>query len=427
MTHDERSPHDREERDGKDQTEGLNAWLDGLATGTRMSGVESDETLAAEWLTANYAAIVDAHLDPARQASTWRSLLDAQPGTVPGAAATSDPTGETTPASSGIQRMNRRSAMRRPAFAPTPTMSRIPARPAGLHSARRTSPTPSGWRLVGSRTMGVAATLLLVAMLAVSGFAVYLTAPRHPSEDPTSMSGIAAGSATPDSATPSVPADAREVTAQNCTAQPSDFGQIMSTLNERVPTSRLTNDQRIPVPLATMTGREIPLGHSSGTPPTTYSTTAISYQLPDGAAPDSALADQLTVLMGEYINCRPLAAASLSTTDMLLRQTLYYGGGGWFLAQLYADSQPSTFPKSRLQNFIGSKWFLFEWRTLDATHVGAYVAALPARAASDARQYNHSAYVVFARGDDGTWRIDDYRDIILGGCGSGYGQTWCNP
>ena len=188
MNHDhDRLPPDHGGPDAPER-EALNAWLDAMADGDPPPATDLDPDLrrAAEWLAGLYDTTIDAHLDPARQASTWRALLGSQPGGVPDVAATSGSDGDGTPAPREIHRTVRRGIMRRSTLAPTPLPLNISAPPASEHAARHTTPTPSGWRLVGSRTMGVAATLLLVAMLAASGFAVYLTAPRHHTDEPSS-------------------------------------------------------------------------------------------------------------------------------------------------------------------------------------------------------------------------------------------------
>ena len=165
---------------------------------------------------------------------------------------------------------------------------------------------------------------------------------------------------------------------------------------------------------------------TNGTPTVPYTRSLISYRLADGPAPEAALADQLTILMGEYVNCRPLAAASLSTVDLLLRQELYYAGGGWFLVNLFRDSQtPGAGQPIQFAN-AGRAFMLFDWRMLDDDHVGAYIGYRYPNA-QNYTIYGHFAYVAFVRGDDGKWRIDDLRLLENGECGFGSGSGWCNP
>lgn len=435
MTHDERSPHDREERDGKDQTEGLNAWLDGLATGTRMSGVERDETLvAAEWLTANYEDTVDAHLDPTRQASTWRALLGAESGSVPEAAAATVTEDDATPAPREIHHARRRAMMRRSAFAPTAMPPGASELPASERAVRRASPPPSGWRLVGSRSLGVAATLLLVAMLAASGFAVYLTAPRQQTGEPSSVPAIAAASATSEAATPSVPVDARDVVAQACSAQPVDFNQL---LNEIAPSTYgsssghqftwgalpfTTTGVTAPAPLVhafTFPASRPDAAQTDSTTPHFGADTITMYELPSAPPPNSNQIDAALGIFGQWMNCSPLRAASLSTDWLYERNIYLYGGGGAVLARLWQDSQQTTPESPPFEPGQPTGYRLFNWVMLDQSHIGAYISLpqIPSDGASFPRSYGPEGYVVFAIQGDGQILVDDYRDQTTGLCG----------
>lgn len=445
MTHDHDRPAPDHGDSGAPDREALNRWLNARADGDPLNtDLDPDLRRTAERLSALSDATIDAHLDPARRASSWQALVR------PAATPDRSPVSPATPIPVVHRRSPRRRIMQRSPTGPQPTVL-TNSRPAPLAriDAPQSPRRASGWRLVGSRTMGVAATLLLVAMLALSGVAVYLTAPRHSADGPTSIPAIAAGSATPD--TPSaatVPADVRDVIAQTCTAQPVNFNQLMTELAP-LPSQAATFGQLPPdqggLWFFTVGGPSVPtppvlasrhLFHPRGTPvgaPPGYTIPHIvftDYILPEGAPPTPAVVDAALTTFGQWINCSPLRAASLSTDALYQRNAYVYGGGGGALVALWQDSQRTTPSPDPFATGATTGWQLFDWTMLDPAHVAAFISSRPldsGNRAPSSRIYSPSAYVVFAMQPDGRWLVDDYRDQLNGTCGQAFADDWCNP
>ncbi len=386
---------------GAQQADALDAFLNGHAHGNPPPETGVDPALArtARRLQGLADATLDAHLDDGREARTWEALMrdtSARPRliAVPAAVLSTQRPGITTtsPAMS--------SGGRADAAAATASARVVPLRPAA---------PPSRLRRVGSQSLGLVATLTLVAMIGLSGLAVYLSAPRP--DEPGGLPLLAGVSPTAEIA----PADLRAIVPSACVQEPRDYDELMGLIAARLSVGQM--------------GGGIELEPGATSVPNPIDPGLPSFQLPDGPAPDEATQAAVVGVLDQFTGCTALRAASLTTDDYWARIAHQSDGGALNLVLLWSDSQfdPTTWapePDSSPPTDIeaarpGGGLPLYEaygFRLIDGERVGAYLRpgtrltgpeAGPSEAVNAA--FDHRGYVILRRQGDGRWLIDELK------------------
>lgn len=276
--------------------------------------------------------------------------------------------------------------------------------PGGVETAvtrivptRRAAP-PSRLRRLGSRSLGLVATLTLVALIGLSGLAVYLSAPRDPEGNFTQIGGAVSSTPAVDSVLQQ-PGDLVSVTATSCSVARADFDETM-----RVLAAPATDRSLLPASLA------------SAIPPVDM-WSATTYVLPQG---DNATNEQITAveqILGRVVVCSSLQEASLYTSDGLVR--LVYGSnyGYSIVIGLWQDDQAGA-PRAMPSGLdVHPRFELYGFRVLDDQHVAAYIELPGGTVFSDpstglGREYypkfDQRGYIVIEQQPDGQWLIDDF-------------------
>ena len=392
---------------GAQQADALDAFLNGLAHGNPPPETDVDPALArtARRLQGLADATLDAHLDNGRGARTWEALMrDASTRppliAVPAAVLSTQHPGITT-------------------TSPAMSSGGRSGAPAAVAWARvvplRTAAPPSRLRRVGSQSLGLVATLTLVAMIGLSGLAVYLSAPQR-NEDPESRSILAGASPTADTA----PVDSQEIFYGPCDVAPRDYDELMAMVAARI----VVADPVVPASVAISSTA----GGGNGPP---------RYQLPDGGAVPPETRAPLVALLGSWANCTPFLRTALSTDSFLVRSALEgpVAGPVTFFWWLYShpDAVPSVAPETAGDHAdvprpgdselaapgTPTNVFAYGLRLLDDRHIAAYLASpfLRTRVTGEdvgpevvgPPQYEEGGYVVFARQPDGRWLVDEWQ------------------
>lgn len=285
-----------------------------------------------------------------------------------------------------------------------------PGRPrlAKVIPISRSAP-PSWLRRFGSRSLGLVATLTLVALVGLSGLALYLSAPRP--DGPGGHALLAGASPTVDTA----PADSQEVFYAPCDVTPRDYDQLMARVSSRI----LVPDPTVPSSLA---GESGPFGPSGP-----------RYRLPEGGAVSLDVRTELVGVLGSWTNCTLFLRTALSTDDYLVRNALEGPGSGVVTFSWWLYSHPSAVPlaSNRFEegvppipdpgdselNPVGTSADVvaYGFRMLDEDHIVAYLASPHLEADGPGSvlvpvgppRYEESSYVAFVRQPDGHWLIDE--------------------
>jgi hypothetical protein len=320
------------------QSDRLDAFLDALAHGNpAMPPRDLDPTLATTVRHVHSLAgeSVAADIQRAGKAQRWEDLMRHN---VAHATVTPFPT-ITLPSSSSSS---------------APAMA--PPRPAVQRSRLRR---------LGGQSLGLVATLTLVLLVATSGLAVYLSAPRGGNE-PTMFP--AAFGATPEG-TPTtsagVPADLVHPILTACDVQPRTIENVLGVLATPL------NERTVELSLPQSFQRHPAGGADQGVP-------LNPINLPDGVVPDQAAIDAVTATFGQFQACARLQER--------LRTTALYTDHGLILAN-WISGEPNGVELVRLaqtpvpfegaQASIGqpSADALWGFRTLDDGRIAAWLLA----------------------------------------------------
>lgn len=292
--------------------------------------------------------------------------------------------------------------------------------------ARRGLPQPTGrLRHIGGRTLGLVATLTLVALVTLSGLAVWFSAPPdRDSSDPGLFGGIDASptypamvavGATPEAvdAIGPVPTDTVRPIYQECTATPRTLENVFAVVTGPLdlPGPYSSTGDGVPASLIflpQLPGQDYPERNPAG--------------LPDGTAVEPAVIEELADVYGESMGCgigsytTTLRSAALMSDNGLLRM-LWSESDIPFLdndalvrlgAQL--EAPPNAWEVVGQPGLI----YLYGFRTLDDGRVAAWLEQAPVPGGSGGGSYwklrldNGPAnnYVVFVRTPQG-WLIDE--------------------
>jgi hypothetical protein len=125
----------------------------------------------------------------------------------------------------------------------------------------------------------------------------------------------------------------------------------------------------------------------------------------------------LVELLGTFETCTPLQRSALRPDDLLVGSVFEGDDGARLIAAWWRDAhQPLELPTVR-DSRLGTPtiYQLYGFRTIDATHVGAYVELsggirLGFSPASGTYQptWEQAGYIVFTRAPDGRWLIDSF-------------------
>lgn len=396
-TRDDTMPH------GDPGVEALDRFLDRRAAGdpAPQTGLDPELVRTAQRLQALADATVAANVSGADEARHWEILM--RTPIRPRLLAMS-PTIETgTPVA-------RESAARSRRVASGRSVPDVP-QPSRIVAIGRSAP-PSRFRRIGHQSLGLVATLTLFALVGLSSLAVYLSAPQG---DDGATAPIVAG-ATP--TTEPVPADLREVIPSNCVQEPRDYDELMRMI--RAP----WNDGEFE--------RILDLQPQASTIPNPTDPDLDAFQLPDGPAPDEATSRAVASTVSQFYGCQQvhagnLRAASFTTDDYWYRSAYHSDYGGVDLVLVWSDDQywSTISPEAQTASppagttivtaFGGDPLYeLYDFRLLDGQRVGAYLSpgsrltgvGDPSVVAVQP-DYDQRGYMVFARGGDGLWLIDE--------------------
>ena len=416
------------------QIDALNRYIDGLAQGIDPHAPDLDPGLVAAVRAIHGGDTIAAGPDPDRAGEDrlWRDLMQLRP----------------------------RPELR--ALPRSPSATRLPPltgdTPRSPVMARRGPPRAIGrLRHIDGRTLGMVATLTLVALVMLSALAVYLSAPDG-TAPPTSIAGI--GATMPDSQLPAavaatpgvvgdagpVPADAIRPIVQDCTVTSRTIDNVITTLAR---------------PYAEQTDTESPpradvdaYAHRPYLVPNTLAADGeprgpLVDPLPAGSTVDPDTIDELARLYGQWVGCGPsgrndqLAQSALYSDDGLIRYFWRDGLGpsGFELVglgkppgdpytgnlALAAGASPSPGPQLGMAPeyipVLGEPWnrWLWGFRALDDGRVAAYVAnsdgaswgSYPVTFAEMSGGQLINGYLVFVWQDD-KWLIDELRGPFQG-------------
>lgn len=294
----------------------------------------------------------------------------------------------------------------------TPVRPDNPDRPqlARVFPISRSAP-PSRLRRFGSHSLGLVATLTLVALVGLSGLALYLSAPRP--DGPGELPLLAGASPTAETA----PADSQKIFNGPCDFAPRDYDQLMAMIADRI----LATDPVAPPPVASQSG---PFGRAGPT-----------YSLPVGSAVSPEIRTELVGVLGSWTNCNPFLQTALSTDDYLVRNALEGPSAGPMTFFWWLYSHPDEIPPAPTSveegvppipdpgeaelNPVGTSAdvYVYSFRMLDEDHVAAYLASPLLEADGPGSvlvpvgppRYEESSYVVFARQLDGRWLVDEWQ------------------
>ena len=248
----------------------------------------------------------------------------------------------------------------------------------GILNAR----APELWRIRLGRILTVA---LLSAILVASSLTV---AARG-----------AAGTGTPAAGSPVAgqpPADLQVITYQPCDVIPRDYDELMTMI-----ATVYQDPEAFPSLTASVNLRSGPAGRSF---------------LPDGPSPSPETVQTLVELLGTFETCTPLQRAALRPDDLLAR-SVFTEDGTRIVAGWWRDAHQMSGAPAVRDGQIGTPtiYQLYDFRTIDATHVGAYVElsggirlGFNPAAGTYQPSWERDGYVVFTLGPDGRWLIDAF-------------------
>lgn len=406
------------------QADRLDRYLDGLVGGDHRPEPGLDIALAATARAAQGPAGADP--DGSAVDRTWRDLMARRPR----------PQLRTIPASSGPAAISRAGLGDRAAWTDDAPRPGVPASRA------------SRVRAFGNRTLGVVTTLALVAVIVLSGAAVWLNAPRAADPPPTFLAGVGATPPAPAEAavwaTPGVhpiagaiPADAIRPIVQPCTVTPRTIDDVITTL--ALPYAEQEID-----PANSPLGIDPFLDRPFLVPDTIAAdgrhTGVRIADLPSGTPVDATTIEAIALLYGQRMGCtwgaagNQLALEALRSDDALIRLYWDYdavpNGGllvgmartpetvGEVQARVARDGgDPSYLPQ------VGQpagRW-LWGFRSLPDGRVAAYIAI---GSSTSADQYPATfdpivggqlvvGYIVFVN-QDGRWLIDEESGPLMG-------------
>ncbi len=230
------------------------------------------------------------------------------------------------------------------------------------------------------------AVALLLATLAVSSVGVAAQVGSSSQSTPTTGS----------SSTRQPPADVQVVAYQPCDVTPLDYDELMAMLASAGPDA-------FSGPPASLTPRSLPGGH---------------YLLPDGPSPSLETVQTLVQLLGTFENCSPLQRAALRPDDLLVRAA-FGKDGSRTIAGWWRDAHPTAAavatPDPAIRVGDSTIYQLYGFRTIDATHVAAYVELsgdirLGFNPAAGTYQptWDRDGYIIFTQGPGGRWLVDSF-------------------
>ena len=359
---------------GAQQADALDAFLNDLADGHSMVDARVDPELGrtAHRLQQLADATLNAHLDDGSEARTWEALM--------------------------------RSRSAKPQL-----VTRSSVLPLTLSQKVILIP-PSRLRRFGSQSLGLVATLTLVALIGLSGLAVYLTAPQR--DDPATAAVVAGASPT----TTITTADSQEILYGPCDVAPRDYNALMAMISDRI----LVPEPTVPPSVASESGT---VGRAGPT-----------YSLPEGGAVSLDIRTELVGVLGSWTNCDLFLRTALSTDDYLVRTALEGPIAGpiaflWWLhshpdavhpAPTVVGAGRSPVPASAdaepAPSGMSTDAWAYGFRMLDEDHIAAYLASPflgPGGPGSVSvpvgpPRYEESGYVVLARQPDGRWLVDEW-------------------
>lgn len=196
-------------------------------------------------------------------------------------------------------------------------------------------------------------------------------------------------------------ADLQSIIFQPCDVTPRDYDELMTMI------ATVSQDpDSYPTPPPWLTPSINPNPGPTG-----------RYFLPDGPAPSPEMVQTLVELLGTFETCTPLQRAALRPDDLLVRAVFEGDGGARLIAGWWQDAHRVSAPATVRAGLIGTPtiYQLYGFRTIDATHVGAYVELsggirLGFSSASGTYQptWEQAGYIVFTRAPDGRWLIDSF-------------------
>ena len=382
------------------QIDALNRYIDGLIEGIDRPAADLDLRLIAAVRTihGSEAALSDITPGRAEEDRLWRDLMQLRP------------------------RPELRALPRSPS---TTTLPPVDGELAQLPDISRRGPSrPTGrLRHIGGRTLGLVATLTLVALVTLSGLAVWFSAPDSDSSDPGLFGGIAASptypamvavGGTPDAvdAVGQVPADTVRPIYQECTVMPRTVENVIDVVAGPLDAPRTGPDFAFTLP-----SRLILLPQQPGQGPQRNPA-----GLPQGGSVEPAVVSDLSEVFGEYMGCRigndtgTLASAALISDDGLLRQFWTSSDPpelqGYSVILLCTER---AFPQE-IWEVVGQPGltYLYGFRTLDDGRVAAWSEQAPVPGGSgDGSSWKlrldsdpANSYVVFVQTPQG-WLIDE--------------------
>ena len=366
---DRRSPNAR-------PADALDAFLDDLTHGDRSDRHALAPGIAdtARRLRGLADATLAANIAPGDEARTWEALMRGRP--------------------SRPQLVTRPSAVR-----PSPSRTVIPIPPSRL-------------RRVGSQSLGLVATLTLVALIGLSGLAVYLTAPQR--DDPATAAVVAAAS--PTAVATISTADSQEIVYQPCDVTPRDYDDLMEMV---------ANQVLVPQP-------DVPFarGRTDSMDPG-----GPRFRLPEGSPVSVETQADVVDRIGTWLNCTPFLQAAVSTDDYLVRRALDGPLTGWSTFSWWLYSHPDLAPvRSEERDAmtgvvidpaaselapVGTSPLIYAYgfRRLDDWQVAAYLASpivqsdneglVPSYTALSDPLYEEHGYIVLEQQPDGQWLVEE--------------------
>lgn len=268
--------HDDLGPDERRQARLLDGFLDDLPTGAAAPPPELDPGLSRiARLTYDFCAIPD---QPAAQratkAQTWEKLMKpASPSSV-----------VTFP----VSRL-------RAGFTPTGSRRGLAGSRWPVDREACASPRESSWsHRIGGRSLGLVATLTLVALVALSAFGVYLSAP--PRDPPATIMAAGANGGTPgtNGGTPGT-SDGGDVLLPNittCRVEPRDYAQTMELIEPYL-------SGRSDAPEPYLDGKNVPPAKIVDGVPVPG-----RLELPPGTAPDHVITDQIASTWAIWQGCQ---------------------------------------------------------------------------------------------------------------------------
>lgn len=382
------------------QIDALNRYIDGLADGLDRPSADLDPQLIVAVCSIHGPEASAPEIAPGRaeEDRLWRDLMQLRP------------------------RPELRALPHSPSATMLPTLTSNKAQLPVV--SRRGEARPTGrLRQIGGRTLGLVATLTLVALVTLSGLAVWITAPDANSSDPGLFGGIAASptypamvavGGTPDAvdAVGQVPTDTVRPIYQECTVASRTVENVVEVAARPLDAPRTGPDFAFTLP-----PRLIMLPEQQGQSPQRNSA-----GLPQGGTVELGVVNDLSRLYGEYMGCRigndtgTLSSAALMTDDGLLRR--FWTSSATPELQGYSVILLCT-ERTILQKpweVVGQPGFtyLYGFRALDDGRVAAWSEQAPVPGGSgDGSSWKLrldgdplNSYVVFVQTPQG-WLIDE--------------------